>query len=275
MQHTSIEEEWAEKEELCRRACAQLDLTFSFVDPENYLVKITRGEKKLFLNLQGLPTPNLMPLHKLARDKVFTKYILRDADITVARGEHFFVSGKGDWVSQTHVREDAFTYADRIGYPVFVKPHNKARGLASGIAHTPDELARRLSAVARESHMALVEEVCQGREGRIFCFDGVVEFLYFKIANTSGVGNLSAGGTLVDYQDSDIPRHYIELGTRVHEAFGGGLRTFAVDFFEGEDSHKIVVLEVNGQPSLAGIYAHGEKDKALEIWVKTLHAYFA
>ena len=256
------------------RACDNLGLQIEDLDEEGHLSKIIKGTQSFTTAFSTWPPLNTYSAYVIAKDKIFTKIILEKYGIVTPRGEYVFVSGKGDWKPKHHKIRDVQAVAERLGYPLFVKPHDRSRGSAARIAHSQSELDEALQDVVAWSHAALLEEVQKGREGRLMCIDGEPVFLYYRKPNPiTHIGNLAAGGSITDIVTTNIPNHISDVGRKVFRAFEGGLRLYAVDFFEGDDGN-IVVLEVNARPHISGIYEYGSPEMASAVMEHALQAYF-
>jgi len=274
----NMEEENTLKLKLCKEACDQLGLKLEYIGDDNYLTKVSNDDDFFYTNFDSLPPLNSASIDTISRDKIFTKRILSEEGMNVPRGEYFYVSGLNDWVPKERTKDDAIRYAQSIGYPVFVKPHNQSQGRGAKICKTGIELSDHLDTILQYSHIAMVEEVQIGNEYRVFAIDGVPEFSYRrKAADTSDVANISAGGEIMEYTDTKISESASDLAKKIYEIFGSDLRIFAVDFFADSIDDGIetfTILEVNTRPALTGISKLGHKHKAVEIWTKTLDKYF-
>ena len=108
-------------------------------------------------------------------------------------------------------------YAERLGYPMVVKPHNLSRGQGVGVCRSREQLTKALEEIQKLSHVAMVEEVIVGKEGRLFCIGDEIQFMYYKESDAdTQVGNLAAGGTLVEFEDKKIPE---KLSTSCKSSF--------------------------------------------------------
>lgn len=262
------------KQGLYKEACENLGLTFKVLDEHEYLIRISKGDVHYVTSFYGWPPLNRENTHRIVKDKVFAKQLMQEAGVPTPRGSHFFVDSLPGWEPDHNLEEDAFEYAESIGYPVFVKPHNLSQGRGARICTSKEDLFTALEEIKDLSHIALIEEVVEGIEGRLFCIDGVVEFMYYKKADpTTKIANLAAGGVLTQFGSENIPKDLQEIGKKVHEAFGKDLRIYALDFFERPNGER-VVLEVNGQPFLSSISRAGYRDIALKVLTKSLTLYF-
>jgi cyanophycin synthetase len=98
---------------------------------------------------------------EIADDKMRTKEILKSAGIPVP---------EGDYVEEL---EDALKLADRICYPVVVKPlvGNHGRGITVNIKNT-DELSVAFNEAKRFRERVIIEKYLEGADHRILIIDG-------------------------------------------------------------------------------------------------------
>ncbi|MCP4441071.1 MAG: hypothetical protein GY810_19275 [Aureispira sp.] len=85
--------------------------------------------------------------------------------------------------------------------------------------------------------------------------------------------NLNAGGKIVDYDESVRPV-LNKWASDLIKVFGlemAGVDVFGESLDNPED---LIVLEINGVPSLSSIYDGGHQDKVLDLWEKMLNRYF-
>jgi cyanophycin synthetase len=98
-----------------------------------------------------------------AGDKDLTKSLLADAGLPVPRGE------------VVRNIEDAIRAAERLGYPVVVKPldGNHGRGVSIDLS-TPEEVTRAFGEAVSHSRRVIVENYFRGRDHRILVVNGEV-----------------------------------------------------------------------------------------------------
>jgi glutathione synthase/RimK-type ligase-like ATP-grasp enzyme len=91
-----------------------------------------------------------------------------------------------------------------------------------------------------------------------------------EAVNLAGRQNLSAHGG-VDILDTSVPGPLAGLARQACAALG--LRLGAVDMFDisgNRDLSDLVVIEVNGNPTLKALEASGRLDIILDIWVSMI-----
>jgi cyanophycin synthetase len=130
-----------------------------------------------------------------AGDKDLTKSLLADAGLPVPRGE------------VVRNVEDAIRAAERIGYPVVVKPldGNHGRGVSIDLS-TPEEITRAFGEAVSHSRRVIVENYFRGRDHRILVVNGEVVAVAERVpAHVVGDGERSIAA-LVDEVNKDPRR---------------------------------------------------------------------
>lgn len=119
-----------------------------------------RHQKRIRASITSL-TPSIAT--DAATDKDLTKSLLADAGLPVPRGD------------VVRSPEAAVRAAERIGYPVVVKPldGNHGRGVSIDLS-TPEEVTRAFDEAARHSRRVIVESCFKGRDHRILVVNGEV-----------------------------------------------------------------------------------------------------
>lgn len=314
-------------------AAARLSLDVEWLDPHSgYLLTVADRHRRLVLaGGAACPYPvNTATAVSLARDKGHTATLLRAAGLPTPEGAVFFTDDRWrDLRGPGREVADAIAYAERIGWPVFVKPNDGSRGAFAGLATTPADLARRFEAMAGRHPVALVQRPILAPEWRVVVFDGAVEWAYRRgdaLLHGDGIKTVAAllaeanaalgrrGLDPVPPDDAYLAERLASLGADVETilpageavcftprrnvAGGGGvadmpgavppdladmavaatqtlgLRLAGVDLLlpEGEGP---LVLEVNGNPSLAAIESVGEGERVIALWGRLLTACFA
>ena len=119
----------------------------------------------------------------IASDKTHTARLLARAGVRTPRGEHFFTTDRFSARRPPGRRADeAAAYAERLGFPVFVKPNDGSCGAYADAAFNGGDVRRLLDAMADAHPVALVQEMLSGREFRVLVVDGAPLFAYERRA---------------------------------------------------------------------------------------------
>ncbi|MCB5177200.1 cyanophycin synthetase [Microvirga lenta] len=151
-----------------------------------------RHQKRIRASITSL-TPSIST--DAASDKDLTKAILSDAGIPVPRGDVVRSAG------------DAVRAAERIGYPVVVKPldGNHGRGVSIDLS-TPEAVTQAFEEAARHSRRVIVESCFTGRDHRILVVNGEVVAVAERVpAHVVGDGRRSIAA-LVEEVNQDPRR---------------------------------------------------------------------
>lgn len=155
---------------------------FEFLDHYSFqIARVTHNSRHCLL---GTGAVSVYPINSatavsIVRDKAHTHTILKQAGYKTPAGEYFFLSSELRHLRGAgRERSDALEYAERIGYPVFVKPNSGARGMLTDIVYSSEQLGGHLDKIAEQHYMALIQEVATGAEYRLFVLDGEPVFGY-------------------------------------------------------------------------------------------------
>ncbi|MBP6924201.1 MAG: hypothetical protein KBC62_02000 [Candidatus Pacebacteria bacterium] len=86
--------------------------------------------------------------------------------------------------------------------------------------------------------------------------------------------NISLGAEITEYR-TKVPKKIDEWATRLYKTTG--LEVYGVDVFtkgSWDDPSKYLIIEVNSNPALSGIYSSGHREKAYEIWGLIMKKFF-
>jgi len=320
---------------ILKEACQKYGYIWQLVDKySNNLVEISDGKKSFFASNSktGAYPLNSAFSAGLANDKAWSYKLLKQRGYKIPKGDYFFLReqyrelrGDGKEIG------DGYQYAEKLGYPVFVKPNNSSLGLFAEAIENRKELKKHLKDIVENSWIALIQEKINLPEYRIFVLDGKIQFAYQKVPakiigdgkktiavliedinkgierdgqkitpkslflknqfkkqklnlktvlkagqelNIIGKANVSAGGKILNYTEIVSPK---TKAWAKKLTLDFGLRVCGIDVFAKnglDDPDGFIVIELNNNPGLVGIYDYGKKEKVMEIWGKILDQYF-
>lgn len=163
----------------------RMGFTVERMDPfSGYVLRISNAGKVAFVgagNVSGFPI-NSVSIANIATDKAHTHDLLRSVGLPTPRSRIVFLSdGFADLRPAGRDRVDGVAFAKELGFPVFVKPNQGARGkLARSVADT-ETLLEHFDEIARDFDTAIVQEYLPGHEARIFAIDGRPKFYYERV----------------------------------------------------------------------------------------------
>ena len=198
-------------------------------------------------------------------DKVYTKYILKNAKINQAKfvyikNENIYVD---DDLEEMNLQNDEIidVVYKKLGFPVFVKPSNSGSSIGVTKANNGEELVRAIQTASQYDKKILIEEAIVGKE--VEC-----AVLGNDEVKASTVGEIISAEDFytydAKYNNSEsktvipalIPEKIIEEIRRCAiKAFkavdGSGLAR--VDFFVEKDTNKVFLNEINTMPGFTEI----------------------
>jgi D-alanine-D-alanine ligase-like ATP-grasp enzyme len=167
------------------QVCREEGYLFSIIDDHSQqLVRVADGEHFFFAGIGRVANYplNTAVAASVARDKAFVYQVLAKAGIAVPDYGHFFLEPMHQGLrGKERERTDAFVYAERLGYPVFVKPIDGSKGTLCDIAYDLHDLHALLERIARFHHAALIQRVLAGEDRRLFVIDGKVIYGYRRL----------------------------------------------------------------------------------------------
>ena len=172
--------------QILQEACAKYGYEFETLDTySKQLIEISQEGKSCLTGTGKIPIYplNLGTPTQIANDKAHTYTLLKSKGLSIPKGDYFFLQEeyrelRGDGKE----RENAFSFAKEIGYPVFVKPNRGSFGNLAEVVHNNEELKNHLDCIAERYRISLIQEVLKGSEYRIFVVDGEIEYAYKRSA---------------------------------------------------------------------------------------------
>lgn len=168
--------------QILQAACQHFGYGFRILDTyAKNLVEVSHGKISFVTKAGG---GAVYPLNfntpcQIAKDKAFAYMVLRNHNLSVPEGDYFFLRPEyREFRGEGKEFADAFVYAEKLGYPVFVKPNSASRGEQAEVVYTAVQLRTHLEKIATEHAIVHVQRVLTGNEYRIFVLDGVVQYLY-------------------------------------------------------------------------------------------------
>ena len=118
---------------------------------------------------------------EIARDKDYANFFMKRMGYPVVRGEAFFSDEWAAAIGSKRTTGLALRFAQKIGFPVFVKPNSGSQGAGVALVHTRRELAHALCSIFQEDRAALVQRRVRGRDYRIVVLDDNVISSYERV----------------------------------------------------------------------------------------------
>lgn len=212
-----------------------------FVEPEWGIagqITFKNGKKSYF----RYNTLDLNPVGSsdIARDKDYATLFMKRMGYPTVSGKAFYSE---QWCKKIDSKRNihaACRYAQKLGFPVVVKPNEGSHGEGVFLVQNKKQLYRAMRFIFKESRVALVQRVVRGRDYRIVVLDGEVISAYERIP-LSVVGDGS----------SSIK----ELLKRKQKHFNAGSRDTTIKLDDIRIAHKLGVQKL----ALRSVPERGQK----------------
>lgn len=193
-----------------RLAAEELGYATESIDPfSDYLIRVSNGPRFTFVgagNVHSYPINNAT-IASIATDKTHTSRLLEQIGVDVPKSRLVFLDDRfADFRPPGHDMEEAKAFAAGLGYPVFVKPNDGARGTFAQSVADGEALERQLRAIASRYYSAVVQEYLRGEEERIFYIDGEPYFAYRKTRPAVAGDGRRTVAELLDEVDNKLRR---------------------------------------------------------------------
>lgn len=160
---------------------------------------ITRSLRMYSLDLNHIASSDI------ARDKDFAKFFMKKKGYPVAEGRTFFENNWAKIIKSRRTIYSGVKYAQKLGFPVIVKPNSKSQGTDVFLAWNKKELVLALHKIFKGDKVAVIERYLPGRDYRIVVLDGEIISAYERIPlSVTGEGRKSILALLKQKQKSFI-----------------------------------------------------------------------
>lgn len=137
---------------------------------------------------------NPMGASEIAKDKDYANFFMKDFGYPIVPGSKTFFSDK--WAkaigSPDRDIDAAYRYAQKLGFPVIVKPNSGSQGNGVALVYNRCEFYQALKKIFDIDRVALVQKPVWGKDYRIVVLDKKVISAYERIAlNVVGDGKSS------------------------------------------------------------------------------------
>jgi len=99
----------------------------------------------------------------------------------VAEGKTVFTDAWADTVHSNRKMPYALKYAEKLGYPVIVKPNSKSQGSGVALVWNKKELISSLKEVFKDDKIAIIEKYLPGHDYRVVVLDKEIISAYERI----------------------------------------------------------------------------------------------
>jgi D-alanine-D-alanine ligase-like ATP-grasp enzyme len=136
---------------------------------------VVRSVRYLSLDLNHIASSDI------AKDKDYAKFFMEKRGYPVAEGQTFFSDAWAKAVKSNRTVSIAPKYAEKLGYPLIVKPNSLSQGSGVSLVHNAKELKKGLLGIFKSDRVAIVERYLPGRDYRVVVLDGEIISAYERI----------------------------------------------------------------------------------------------
>ncbi len=226
---------------------------------------------------------NPMGASEIAKDKDYANFFMASMGYPVVPGSKTFFSkewGAAIGAARRNV-DAAYRHAQKIGFPVIVKPNGGSQGTGVALVHTKREFYAAVRAIFRRDRVALVQRPVRGKDYRLVVLDDQIISAYERIPlNVVGDGTSTVGRLLKDKQRAFVassrdtriktkdPRIAIKLrhqGLTLQSVPAKGARVFLLDNANLSTGGDSVDVTKNVHPAFAKLAVHLTRDMGLRL----------
>ena len=190
---------------------------------------------------------NPMGSSEIARDKDYSFFFMKSLGYSVIPNSRAFYSQ--EWAAVIGAPEEnidaAYAHAQKIGFPVIVKPNNGTHGKGVAVVSNKKEFYPALREIFKSDRVALVQEYVVGKDYRLVVLDDAVISAYERIPlNITGDGTSSiqqlleakqakfmklGRDTLINVNDRRIVKKLKDNGRTLQSVLAKGEKLFLLD----------------------------------------------
>jgi D-alanine-D-alanine ligase-like ATP-grasp enzyme len=141
---------------------------------------IFKSGRKRYFRYSSLDI-NRLGSSDIAKDKGFATFFMERMGYHVIPGKTFYSK---DWARAIDSRDDidaAYLYAQKLGFPVIVKPNSGSQGTGVALVHTRSQFYRAMRFIFKRDRVALVQRPVHGKDYRVVVLDNRVISAYERI----------------------------------------------------------------------------------------------
>jgi D-alanine-D-alanine ligase-like ATP-grasp enzyme len=190
---------------------------------------------------------NPMGGSEIARDKDYSNFFMKEMGYPIVPGSKTFFSNEWGHKIGSPQRNinAAYQHAQKLGFPVIVKPNSGSQGVGVSLVHNKREFYKAVRDVLKRDRIVLVQQPVSGTDYRLVVLDKKIISAYERIPlNVVGDGKSTIGRLLKTKQEqfvassrdtqikTDDPRIAIKLkhqGLSFRSVPGDGQKVYLLD----------------------------------------------
>lgn len=136
---------------------------------------VVRSLRYLSLDLNHIASSDI------AKDKDYAKFFMKKRGYPVAEGITIFSNAWAQVVKSNRKIPYALKYAQKLGFPVIVKPNSKSQGSGVSLVWNKKELTSALKEIFKGDKIAIIEKYLPGKDYRIVVLDKEIISAYERM----------------------------------------------------------------------------------------------
>ena len=150
---------------------------------------IYKSGRKRYFRYSSLDL-NALGSSEISKDKDYANFFMKRMGYPIIpNSKTFFSDSWAKAIGEQHRRiDDAYRYAQKIGFPVIVKPNSGSQGSGVALTQNKKEFYRAMKLIFKKDRVALVQPKVTGKDYRLVVLDDRVISAYERIA-VSVTGN--------------------------------------------------------------------------------------
>ncbi len=132
---------------------------------------------------------NTMGASEIAKDKDYAHFFLKKLGYPIIEGQAFFAKWWAEAIGSNQNISAAYKYAQKLGFPVIVKPNSGSQGVCVTKVFNKKELYTALNFIFTRDKVALVQRPVVGKDYRVVVLDNKIISAYQRVPlNVTGDG---------------------------------------------------------------------------------------
>lgn len=127
---------------------------------------------------------NTLGASEIARDKDYANFFLSKMGYKVIPGQAFCTERWARAIGSKQTPAKAFSYALKIGMPVFIKPNSLSQGAEATVVYNRKDFFQSVKAISEHDKLFLVQKVMRGKDYRVVVLDNKIISAYERLPLT-------------------------------------------------------------------------------------------